>query len=133
MFNQILPQFFEVSSEIKVDNLQQSKDFRNFQNFPRTLSARPRLFPCLNEGGRFKTVIQKQEPTEKENEEEDGGRRKKKRIETNKKEYKILGGELKDMEIEPPIDWQKRRREIPARLEEEEKTRLEKREGEKTH
>ena len=30
------------------------------------------------------------------------------------------------MEIEPPIDWQKRRKEILARLEEEEKTRLEK-------
>ena len=28
------------------------------------------------------------------------------------------------MEIEPPIDWQKRRREILARLEEEEKTRV---------
>ena len=87
----------------------------------------------LDEGGRFKTVIQKQEPTEKEKEEEYRGERKKRRIEINKKEYKVLGGEWKDMEIEPPIDWQKRRREILARLEEEEKTRLEKREGEKTH
>ena len=47
-------------------------------------------------------------------------------MEPSRGEYRILGGELKGMEIEPPIDWQKRRKEILARLEDEEKTRLEK-------
>ena len=44
---------------------------------------------------------------------------KRRKVETEP--YKILGGEWKGMELEAPIDWQARRREILERLENEEK------------
>ena len=47
MLNQIFPQYAWFLLKIKVNILPQSKKFRNFQKFPRSVSARPRLFPCL--------------------------------------------------------------------------------------
>ena len=51
MFHQIFPQEISLLLKIKVHNLPQSKNFRNSQTFPRTMSACPRLFPCLHLSG----------------------------------------------------------------------------------
>ena len=47
MFNQTFPQEISFLLKIKAHNLPQSKNFRKSQKFPRTMSACPRLFPCL--------------------------------------------------------------------------------------
>ena len=47
MFPQTFPQETSFLLKIKVHNLPQSKNFRNSQKFPRTMSTCPRLFPCL--------------------------------------------------------------------------------------
>ena len=49
MFHQTFPQEISFLLIIKVHNLPPSKNFCNSPKFPWTMSACPRLFPCLNE------------------------------------------------------------------------------------
>ena len=51
---QLLLQYIRFSLKIRDNNLPQSKNFRISQKFPRTMSAHPRLSPCLLESSSAK-------------------------------------------------------------------------------
>ena len=48
MLRMIFSQSMRLLLKMKIDTLPSVKNFHNCQKFPRTMSARPRLFPCLH-------------------------------------------------------------------------------------